>query len=1372
MAAQQDSMLLRSVLPAVLLHRLQQPDPEPAVIVEACALLDAEVQALAPFVPALVLDTAPTWNTPPSFLVNGSVVLVDLSGFNALSSALALEGRYGAEQAGTIINQVFGALQSAIDAHGGQVLKFDGDGLTVLFDALHYGAAHALYACAAALDMQACMSDFVSIQTGHGVFALNLRIVIHSGRVYSALVGDATHTELLITGRTINNAVVALESAGPGETLISDETRRLLPTARVEARLSGLHRLVHLDQPPAAPKRHPFSLPALPPGPGRLDMLLATVRALRPFVPNDLPSRFLRGNAEQGEFRPVTVLFASFYTFSRMLALLELPATLEQDSAIVSKVVNAYYAATKDVIYRYGGTINKMDMATFGNRLMALFGAPLAHEDDPLQAVQAAMSLRAAYAEANERIGAMLHDWVDAHPEHRALLRVLNTRFQQRVGLASGTVFAGIIGTPQRREYTVMGDTIQLAARLMTAARDGDVLLAASTQRLVGSMLETSSLPPMILKGLDRPVPVSRAQRLRDAATAAQLRRPTALFGRQTELATLRSLAEQALGGEGRVAALTGESGIGKTRLLGAVQEMLPALRPEVLVVAETALAYEQTQPYALVSRLLRRCIAVLWPEPLSAETLLPLLERHIPEWSRFAPLLGPLLDLPLPETELTGALDVEQRRDRLHEVIVQVILATAKTGALALLIDDIHVADASSGAVIDLLASEADEYPLLLVLAYELQAAFETPWVGLPHITTLPLGDLTIDETRQMVAALLGTDMGAPFQRFLERTRGKPFFVEEMIHYLVDTGLLRRDANERWHLIRSITPGDVPVSVQQLIVAHLDQLPEEARRIAHVAAVLGQRFDARLLAATMAPEQVAPTGLVALINAGMIQPASDTNSYRFKHALVRDVVYESMLFGRRRELHAAAAAALEEGRALPQRPSERQAALAQHYLAAGMPEQAHPYIVATARHAQSRYAYIEAITLFRQAVSTAPWHDTPGPADLPAAADLYQQLGDLLLVTGDGTSARETFLWLLAVLDSSKDEQFTVLRAAIERKIGRTFEQQSNLDMALRWCLQAATTIATAPLGDANLLEQAHVLSDRGWLHFRREEFTLARQYLEEALQHLRFLNAEAEQARVLNRLGGVAWASGDTGQAQSYVERSLHAARASGDLLEQGNALSNLAALTSSVGDNGQALRYALEALELNQRFANRRACMSALVTAGCACEETERYDEAIGYFGQALRYATDLRDQYHLVLVLLNMADLYLTTGDTVAARHSLDMVQTNRSAAYMPGWEVEYLLIRAELALQEGSSERAAALISQAEAVVDETISEERALVERMHARLLQVAGRHAEALETLERSKTLFEELGMIAEAQRTQRQINRYDAKASVYSRV
>jgi class 3 adenylate cyclase/tetratricopeptide (TPR) repeat protein len=1010
------------------------------------------------------------------------------------------------------------------------------------------------------------------------------------------------------------------------------------------------------------------------------------------------------------------------------------------------------------VVHHYGGTINKVDMASFGNRVLALFGAPVTHEDDPVRAVQAAQALRMAFAEADREIVELLRDWGAAHPAQHARLRGLGKGFPQRIGIAEGTVFAGIIGTPQRHEYTAMGETVNLAARLLAASAEGEVLLTSRTYRAVQHMAEAELLPPVVLKGFSQPVPVFRATPGR--GPAADRRRAAPLVGRAAERARLADLVRRAHSPEaaGQVVALVGDAGVGKTRLAEEVLCDLQAGVPALLLARDTCQSFEQPMPYAPIGRLLRQMLRLPPPgdAPAQAAAVQQQLDVLVPLWSRFAPLLGPVLNVPIPDTALTAALTADQRRDRLHDLVVMLVFALAQHLPRVLVVDDLQWADASSLALIRRLANELAGQPILLLLIYRPTSSLTEPWGDPDHYSTIALNELAPAESEELLRTLLDGEPPPELRPLLARMAGTPFFVEETVRYLLEAGVLRRNDSGAWVPAQAIDAITIPSRLEQLIVARLDRLDEETRTLAQVAAVIGLRFSEALLARVAGSQAGLQARLHELVDAAVLvrDARAPAPAYQFKHALIREVAYSSLLFARRHALHSQVAAAIEEMDAGDL--ASRHAVLAQHYYHAEQWERALPHFVAAADQAQARYAHREAVALYEQALAIA-LKGGGSPTNrkvLAVRLPLHENLGDVLALTGEYARARSQYEALLPLL-AEGDVDHMVRRAAVQRKIGGTYEHEGDLEHTLTWLGQAVATIDSAPPGAAAQIEHATILSDIGWVHFRQGRLDEAERHLEQALALLTPLGAYAEQAPILNRLGGIAWSRGAMDQARSYVEQCLAASERSGDLVGQARALNNLGILTGSQGQADDAIRYGLQAMEINERIGRRRERATAAINAGWAFYDREDHEQARHYFALAVRQASEIHDPYHQMLALLGLGRAWMALGRLDEAEAASREGQTLAAQLHLPGEELESRVALAEIALLRGDLAAALAEHAQGSPLATDPTTGEYARFQRLEALLAHAEGQTDRALDLLAASEALFVQLHNTPEATRT-----------------
>lgn len=1357
--------------PTLTLDELASPGlaealPAAALLALAPQLL-SELAAILPLVaPPLVRQQceAPQPARIRGEFWHGSVLFADLSGFTALSERLTSLGREGAEEVRRIISALFAALLDELQAAGGDVLKFGGDALTAFFDSATLTDGHATLACSAALAMQARMAEYANFETRSGPASLRLRIGVHSGRIFAAQVGDANHIELVVTGRQINRVALAQEIAEPGQVVVSAETLALLQAPEASECQRGFFLLQHAQPSPLAPSAHSLSqsqgarLPALVPAasPAELRQQAALALALRPYLTRRLPERFLSaesGHGADGEFRPVSVLFANFYPFSSLLE------ALGDDVDTAARALNCYYRRAQAVVHSYDGIVNKVDMASFGDKLMALFGAPTAHEDDPERAVHAALELRPALEEANQEIAELLRATGNTQPSSGA------AGLSQRIGINTGAVFAGLVGGATRREYTVMGSSVNLAARLMGVAEEGRVYLSPSTRRAVAARFELQELAPVALKGLVAPIRPAAALALREAPDTSQtgVLAHTPFVGREAELREALAAAGQALDGPGRTLAVVGDAGTGKTRL---VEELLcrlvpadprdlPWARPFVLLSAECQ-SYQQTTPYAPVRALLRRLLGLTdTRQPQALELLRRRVQSLAPELERFAPLLADLLHLSVPETPLIAALSPEQRRDRLHELVTAMLVAESRLYPLVLHFDDLQWADDASLALIAHLAQAVQAGRALLLLAYRPEAGLVEPWRELPATLRLNLHELDEAASNELAAAILGGGLPPDLVPLIERAQGNPFFIEELIHTLIERETLERDDKHGWRLRAGHDLDQLPDTIEGVIIARLDLLAETARDVLQVASVIGRRFPYVVLSRVYEPAEILSPTLTNLDDDGLILPDTSAAAYLFRQALTREVAYESILFARRRELNLRVAQTIE--RHAPAEHADRDeylAPLARYYLLAEEWLPALDYHVAAGVRAAQQFANQSAITLFEQAlaiiprlrgqqasqVSPAPSWQQLGQQVATLACQALEQLALVLTTVGEYDAAITRFREALALLATHPGADPRWL-GRLFAHIGTSCERKGDFEQGFAALKEGRELLGLEP---SHELARVYLLGAA--LYQRQGNYLDSIEWAEQARVLAEQVGSDRDRAHAFMLIGGGRHSLGETQAAIEHTRRSLAMFQQLDDLAGVAKAYNNLAGILHDIGDWDEARRNYQAAAALEQSIGDRYGQAKIANNLGEVLRGLGDLDGAIAqYTGARLAMSSS---QYVSAVITMNLGATYLLRGDLDQSAALLSQSRALFDQIGVEDFLPELLRYLAELQLASGQAELAlttaqesARLARQLEAPLEQGVAQ------RVVVQALLEAGQLDEAQATLHDALALLREVG-------------------------
>jgi class 3 adenylate cyclase/tetratricopeptide (TPR) repeat protein len=905
--------------------------------------------AVASFVPDLLVERLrarpESRDTLQADRVAGALLLADISGFTAIAERLGQQGPAAAEALSGLLNSAWGRLLAVIQEAGGDVLKFAGDALLACWPAASGEAGELAAATRAAAGCAQAMEATLLRYTAAEEVRLRLRVGIATGEVVMLDVGGVfDRRELLVAGDAVARTAGAVRQADPGQVVVAPETWGLLDGSCTGVPLAaGGVRLT--SAPPPPPARRERRLP-LPEG---LDA------ALVPYLPRALVGPLRAGQeAWLAELRRITVVFIN---------LPDLAHGVTPDQA--QRVMQALQRA----LYRYEGSIDKLSVDDKGTILVAALGLPpLAHEDDPARGVQAALAMHGAVAALDERAA---------------------------VGVATGRAFCGVVGDRWRREYTMLGAAVNLAARLMQATPDG-ILCDAATAREARGALAFEAVPAIMAKGWAKPVsafrprsePVARAGLVpAGAAKAGALVGRTAERERLTE--ELRLLGGSGSGrgrepGRATVVVVEGEAGVGKSRL---VAELCGRARAGgLLVLTGAGDAVEHRTPYYAWREVFDELAAIDAGGDLRARRRAVLDLLGPDEESReLVPLLDVVLPLELPETPGIAGLSAQGRADLTRSLLVRLLRAAVAGAPAVLVLEDAHWLDSASWALAQAVSRRIAPLLLLLVTRPQLERDAVDGGGGWdaagrllrgPGVQRLRLDPLPSEETEAVVRQCLGVDAvpAAVVSLIQQKAEGNPLFSEELAYALRDAGLLQVvDGHSR------LAPGvddlrglAFPDTVQGVVTSRMDRLTPDQQLTLKVASIIGRVFALRVLrdvhplqgsAARLADDlAVLERASLTVLDTPEPDPA-----YLFKHVIVQEAAYNRMLVSQRRQLHRAVAEWYERnnrGDLAALAPL-----LAHHWREAEVPAKAIDHLEQAGDQALRTGAYQEAVRFFAEAL-------------------------------------------------------------------------------------------------------------------------------------------------------------------------------------------------------------------------------------------------------------------------------------------------------------------------------------------------------------------------------------------------------------------
>ncbi|MGZ2429235.1 adenylate cyclase [Rhizobium redzepovicii] len=940
--------------------------------------------------------------------------------------------------------------------------------------------------------------------------------------------------------------------------------------------------------------------------------------------------------------RPVTVLFADLCGFTTL--------SEQIDPEIMRVLQNELFEEMTQAVEAYGGFVDKF----VGDALLALFGAPVAHEDDPVRALGAALDMIRRATDVGDR-------W-----RSRA-----GVPLRLHIGINSGPVVTGGFGAVSTKSYSVTGDTVNTAQRLQSMAGENDILVGPLTYRLTRHAFAFDSLGAQTLRGKSGNVLVHRLAGLLEAPHTARglesfgLQAP--MIGRDGELSRLLTCLDLACGGAAQLVRLIGEAGIGKSRLVNEfVGTAGDAARFPGLAIRNATCSPLGERSYGTLAAVVRSAYGIGERDDLArTRQLLTTGFRALDLTQEDVEGLLPLFLHVLGLGDADGALrhiEPEQLRRQIFYAVRTVFERRLAQGPLLLVIEDLHWADVASLEVLRFMMDRLERSRLMLLAIYRPTSQTDPLNSDRVNVTVQRLDPLFAADGQKLLAAFFGESHSklpmAMRKRILDRAGGNPLFIEEILRGLIDMGTLHHDGH-RWHVAADDTDVDIPVNLQALLLARVDRLPQEMRRLAQEAAVVGPKFDTALLRTVTSDPAGVDAALDYLCDANIIEElrgpdAGGSPGYRFSQTLMHDVIYHNLLLQRRMELHGRIGRVLERQYGEAPDRAEHLTQLGHHFSLTTEKAKGAGYLMAAGDLARKTYANDDAMRLYHQALAAFANEPEVSPEQLA----LMERLGDLCGPAGRRDAALTHYQRALAI-HRTKDDRIAAAR--ILRKTGRLHLDAGRRDQAETHCAAAEALIATI---DAPI-EHAHLLQERGHLAFRMGDQAAAAEWATQALQRLQTLpvdgtteagrEAARAMAEALNTKGAALARLGRRRDAVQEVERSLSVAEKADLQSAACRAYSNLGVLYTIV-DPANAIRICRRGLEVATRIGDLgfQARLLANLAVSC-CTFTDRCAaEGVPAAEKAVEIDRALDQRDHLSVPLIVLGQIHQCHGQPKLAR----------------------------------------------------------------------------------------------------------------------
>ena len=1034
------------------------------------------------------------------------------------------------------------------------------------------------------------------------------------------------------------------------------------------------------------------------PAPPRAKPAASPTSAFHSYTPKHLADKILTArSALEGERRQVTVLFADVAGFTTLAEQLDPEET--------HRIINRCFELITAEVHRFEGTINQYT----GDGVMALFGAPIAHEDGPRRAAHAALGIQRA-----------LWEYGKEFQRERGL------SIQMRIGLNTGPVVVGRIGDDLRMDYTAVGDTTNLAARMQQIARPGSVTATESTHKLLAGFFETLDLGEVIVKGHApvRAFEVLRARARRARLDVAAERGLTPLVGRERELAALLELFRQVKAGHGQVVHVVGEAGIGKSRVALEFRRALVQAGEDVTWLEGRCISFGHSIPFLPIIDQLRENFRI---EEFDGEPeIIAKVEhgmRRMGQLDAHIPFVRTLLGVD-PGDPGVSAMEPLVRRRKIFDAVQALSVRGAARRPIVFLVEDLHWIDPTSEEYLGHMLDSVAGLAIMLILTY--RVGYTPPFGTRSFSTTLTLRSLSDAESLSMASRVLGTSEFPPELRtaLMEKAEGVPLFVEEVTKTLLDLGLVRRE-NGRLILVKGAATVSVPDTIQGIIMARLDRLGEDGKRTVQLASVIGRQFLVRLLEriAGLTGELEGLLGelkaLEIIYELGLLpEPA-----YIFKHAVIQDVAYNSLLKERRRELHRSVGHAIED--LYPERLADHAEELAHHFVNGEEWPKAFEYLAQSADKAKYAYANQAALDYYQRALEAA--HRVTPPLPPTRLMEVHQRRSqvwvqisrydeattdsermlELARSSGDRLSEAEALVdlalihWAKFSRAHTQDvERCAEAALAIAKEIGdQRVLARSLWGLALVDQLNGRLVEADSKMNESLRLAEAGgfrqiVVPNRLWLGAHanwRGEFGRAIELTREAEREAAAIHDGFHELLSLAFRCLAQTCRGEYAEGLQTIQEGLRKAQERNNTFIGGRLTNTLGWFHQELGDFRRALEYDRQGAEIGKQAKNANVEISSLINLGLDHLHLGQTREALSLLEDTLirvdKHAFGAhrwRWSNHLIMYV---AEALLTGGDTGRALMETERALVQARETGSRKYVAKCLALRGEITLRE-------------------------------------------------------------------------------------
>jgi adenylate cyclase len=1121
----------------------------------------------------------------------GAALFADISGFTPLTEALVQElgPQRGAEELTGYLNQVYDALIDELHCWGGSAIAFAGDAVTCWFD-----GDDGLRTTACGLAMQKAMGTFAAVETPAGsIVELSMKASVAVGPARRFLVGDPQSRVIdALAGVTLEELAAGEHEGKRGEVILTpcalgalqDKVKiREFRVADDGSRFAVLDDLLAKPEPPQLPK---------------LDVEKLNEEEVRTWLLPPVYRRLSRGMGEfLAEIRPTVAVFVRFSGID-----------YDSDDAAGEKL-DSLIRAIQAIVDTYEGTLMDLNIGDKGSYLYINFGAPLSHENNAARAASTALELRDL-------------------PQQLDFLQPL------QIGISRGRMRAGAYGGKAHRTYGVLGDAVNLSARLMMASEPGTVLVSQNVQEEIDDLFDWQILEPIRVKGKSEPVPVAvlKAVLPRIGMHLPSDDESEPLVGRDQEIKQLEQIMDKALAGEGQVVSFLGEAGLGKSRLVAKTLSL--AQKKGFTIFGGEAESHGINSSY-MVWHPIWRGIFGLDPS-WNADTQTTVLRNKVrsidPNMALRVPLLGPAVQLVIKDNDVTGGLDAKLRKSLLESMLVDALAASANQSPLLLILEDIHWIDQLSYDLLEAITSSIQSLPVVILVTFRNRERLERHRISsLPYFTSMELTPLTEDDLTMLAQFRLenlaenSRDLdttSALARRIAQQAEGNPFYLEELVNYI---------GNEVGNILahQDIEDLELPTSLQSLVLSRLDQLPERPKTLLKVASVVGRVFHSSWLKGIY-PELGDTSEIQEYLRElnqqqfTIYDPAEGEDTYYFRNIITRTVIYDSLLYKSRTTIHEQTGEFLET--AYKEETDQYLDLLAYHFDHGLNEDKKRYYLRRAGEFAQKSYNNQSAIEYYRKVLLLLPPEEQ---------IEIMLKTGEVEQLIGNWNDSANLFQEAFSLARSIGDVSSVGWSQAATGELQRL---KGEYDRALQWFARARQ--AFEQVDDRQGLAQVYHYS--GNVALQQGDLDQAEALYEESLALRRIIDDQVGIGNLLNNLAIIAEYRGDIEAARRLNEEAL-AFRRNLDRRSQTFSLGNLGHILGRMGNLSDARAILEEALSMQREIGDRPFMANLLQNLGIVVNAQGDYQEARRLYLESLLILRDLKDSWNTAYLLEDIARL---------------------------------------------------------------------------------------------------------------------------------